>query len=99
MRLAEMGSSAAMAISTVREHKLRSVLTVLGVIIGTGCVIAVGSIITGVNGAITNITASMGPDTGMAYKFNLGFRGNITGEEFRRKPLTWENAGYVPPNI
>lgn len=92
MRLSEMGSAASMALATIREHKLRSLLTVLGVIIGTGCVIAVGSIVTGVNGAITNIMASMGPDTGLVYKFNLGFRGNISGEEFRRKPLTWENA-------
>ena len=92
MRIQEMKSAAGMALSTIREHKLRSLLTILGVIIGTGCVIAVGSIITGVNGAITNITKSFGPDTGFAYKFNIGFRGNISGEEFRRKPLTWENA-------
>lgn len=92
MRLLEMRSAAGMALLTIREHKMRSLLTILGVIIGTGCVIAVGSIITGVNGAITNITKSFGPDTGFAYKFNIGFRGNISGEEFRRKPLTWENA-------
>ena len=92
MRLIEMKSAAGMAFSTIREHKMRSLLTVLGVIIGTGCVIAVGSVITGVNGAITNITDSMGPDTGLTYKFNIGFRGNISGDEFRRKPLTWENA-------
>jgi putative ABC transport system permease protein len=92
MRLLEMRSAAGMALVTIREHKMRSLLTILGVIIGTGCVIAVGSIITGVNGAITNITKSFGPDTGFAYKFNIGFRGNISGEEFRRKPLTWENA-------
>ncbi|MEO8660081.1 MAG: ABC transporter permease, partial [Bryobacteraceae bacterium] len=92
MKLIEMRSAAGMAFGTIREHKMRSILTVLGVIIGTGCVIAVGSIITGVNGAITNIVKSFGPDTGFAYKFNLGFRGNISGEEFRRKALTWENA-------
>src|SRR5512141_2575840 len=92
MKVVEMRSAAGMALATVRAHKMRSLLTVLGVIIGTGCVIAVGSIITGVNGAITNITKSFGPDTGFVYKFNLGFRGNISGEEFRRKPLTWEDA-------
>jgi putative ABC transport system permease protein len=81
-----------MAFLTIREHKMRSLLTILGVIIGTGCVIAVGSIITGVNAAITNIVKSMGPDTAFAYKFNLGFRGNITGDEWRRKPLTSENV-------
>jgi putative ABC transport system permease protein len=87
-----MRSAAGMALATIREHKMRSLLTILGVIIGTGCVIAVGSIITGVDGAITNITKSFGPETSFAYKFNLGLRGNITGDEMRRKPLTWENA-------
>jgi len=52
MTFVEVKFSAKMAIDTVREHKMRSLLTVLGVIIGTGCVIAVGSIITGVDGAI-----------------------------------------------
>jgi putative ABC transport system permease protein len=84
-----------MAMATIREHKMRSFLTVLGVIIGTGTVIAVGSIITGVDAAIANIAVSMGPDTAMAFKFNIGFRTNMTPEEWKRKPLTWENAQAV----
>ena len=59
MTLYEFRSSAAMALATVREHKARSLLTVLGVIIGTGAVIAVGSIITGVNGAITDMATAV----------------------------------------
>lgn len=47
-----------MALGTIREHKLRSFLTVLGVIIGTGTVIAVGSIITGLDSTISNIFRS-----------------------------------------
>lgn len=91
----EVLSAAGMALATIREHKLRSLLTVLGVIIGTGTVIAVGSIITGVNGAITNITKSFGPTTAFVFKFNIGFRGNISREEWTRKPLTWENARAI----
>ncbi|HZU28463.1 MAG TPA: ABC transporter permease [Bryobacteraceae bacterium] len=92
MRLSEVKSSAGMAIATVREHKMRSLLTVLGVIIGTGAVIAVGSIITGVNGAIAGITKSFGPDTIFGFQFNIGFRGDISSEEWKRKPFTWEDA-------
>jgi len=95
MTAAEFTSAARMALATIREHKLRSLLTVLGVIIGTGTVIAVGSIITGVDAAIANIVRSMGPDTVLAYKFNLGFRGHITHDEWMRKPLTWENARAI----
>jgi putative ABC transport system permease protein len=89
---AEMKSAIGMALDTIRSHKTRSLLTVLGVIIGTSTVIAVGSVITGVNSVITGITQSFGPDTAFVFQFNIGFRGNVSGEEFRRKPLTWENA-------
>ena len=92
MTLAEITASVSMALATVREHKARSILTVLGVIIGTGTVIAVGSIITGVDGVITEVTRSFGPDTIFAFQFNFGFRGNITAEEWKRKTLTWEDA-------
>ena len=84
-----------MALDAVREHKLRSLLTVLGVVIGTACVIAVGSLITGIDGVIVEITRSFGPDTLFVYKFNIGFRGNLTGDEMRRKPLTVENARAI----
>ena len=95
MKVFAIRSSVSMALDTVREHKMRSLLTVLGVIIGTGTVIAVGSIITGVNGVITEVTRSFGPDTIFAFQFNIGFRGDISSEEWKRKPLTWEQARGV----
>ena len=95
MSASEVVSAVRMALATIREHKLRSLLTVLGVIIGTGTVIAVGSIITGVDAAVVNLMRSMGPETGFVYKFNIGFRGNITREEVARKPLRWEDAQAV----
>ena len=95
MTISEIGSAVRMALATVREHKMRSLLTVLGVIIGTGTVIAVGSIITGVDETIVGMVNGYGPNTAYAFKFNIGFSGNRTGEELRRKPLTWENARAV----
>ena len=92
MTLFAIRSSAAMAFTTVREHKMRSLLTVLGVIIGTGTVIAVGSIITGVNGVITDLTTAFGPETIFSFQFNLGFRGVISSEEWKRKKFTWEQG-------
>ncbi len=95
MTLFEIGAAAKMALETVRSHKTRSLLTVLGVIIGTGTVIAVGSIITGVNGAITDLATAFGPETIFSFQFNLGFRGVITSEEMKRKKFTWEEAREV----
>lgn len=63
MRLWALVSGIRLALGTVREHKLRSFLTVLGVIIGTGAVIGVGSIIAGLDTAISNLLRSFGPNT------------------------------------
>jgi putative ABC transport system permease protein len=90
----ELLSAARMAFDTIRVHKMRSLLTVLGVIIGTGTVVAVGSIITGVDSAVVNIMRSFGPETGFAFKFNMGF-GRVSREELLRKPLTWEDAQAI----
>jgi putative ABC transport system permease protein len=86
-------SAIALALGTVREHKLRSFLTVLGVIIGTGAVIGVGSIIAGLDGAITNLLRSFGPNTIIVLRGSI--MGNWTPEELKRKPLTLEEARGV----
>jgi putative ABC transport system permease protein len=95
MSRSEVFSAAGMALATIREHKMRSFLTVLGVIIGTATVIAVGSIITGLDSAISNIFRSFGPTTLIVFKFQIGFRFNISREEMMRKPLTVENARAI----
>src|SRR5271169_2037177 len=93
MTLGSLGSGVALALTTVREHKMRSFLTILGVIIGTGAVIGVGSIIAGLDGAITNLLRSFGPNTVIVTKTTA--MGNATREERRRKPLTLENARAI----
>src|SRR5207237_1693607 len=90
MTARSLNSGIRMALATVREHKMRSFLTVLGVIIGTGAVIGVGSIIAGLDGAITGILRSWGPNTIVVMKTMA--MGRATREERGRKPLTLENA-------
>ena len=92
MTFSELRNSASMAVATVWEHKMRSLLTVLGVIIGTGTVIAVGSIIAGVDGVVADLTGSFGPETIFSFQFNLGFRNTVSAEEWKRKPYTLELA-------
>jgi len=93
MTLAALDSGVRLALATTREHKLRSFLTVLGVIIGTGAVIGVGSIIAGLDGAITNLLRSFGPNTVIVTKTVA--MGHSTRAERARKPLTLENARSV----
>jgi putative ABC transport system permease protein len=90
MTLIELTSAVGLALNTVREHKMRSFLTVLGVIIGTGTIIAVGSIIAGLDGAVTNVLRSFGTNTAIIFKFP--FLSAVSDEEVRRKPLTHEDA-------
>ena len=85
-----------LAFHTIRAYKLRAFLTVLGVIIGTGTIIGVGSILTGLDSAISNVLSSFGTNTILAFKFQVGVRfGNLTPEERLRKPLTFENARAI----
>lgn len=84
---------AALAFDTLRAHKLRAFLTVLGVIIGTSTVIGVGSILAGLDSTITGVLRSFGTDTLIISKFDspMGFNGR-TNEERQRRPLTLENV-------
>ncbi|MEZ5400920.1 MAG: ABC transporter permease [Bryobacteraceae bacterium] len=96
MLSAALASGVPLALQTIRAHKLRAVLTVLGVIIGTGTIIGVGSIIAGLDGAITNILRSFGTNTLIVFKFKVGFRaGNLSADERTRKPLTLDNARAI----
>ena len=82
-----------LALQTIRSHKLRAFLTVLGVIIGTGTIIGVGAILTGFDGAMTAILRSFGPNSIIVFKFPVGFRTHrLSAEERTRKNLTWQNA-------
>src|ERR1041384_3610357 len=82
-----------LAIETIRSHKLRSFLTVLGVIIGTGTIIGVSSILTGFDASVAAALSSFGPNSIIVFKFRVGPRtGHLSPEERTRKALTYQNA-------
>ena len=82
-----------LAFDTIRGHKMRAFLTVLGVIIGTGTIIGVAAIMTGFDASITNVLRSFGPNSIIVFKFPVGPRiGRLSPEERTRKDLTYENA-------
>jgi putative ABC transport system permease protein len=85
-----------LALQTIRTHKLRAFLTVLGVIIGTGTIIGVSAILTGFDATITGVLRSFGPNSIIVFKFPVGFRvNNLSPEERTRKNLTFENALHI----
>ncbi|MGZ5424883.1 MAG: ABC transporter permease [Candidatus Aminicenantales bacterium] len=84
-----------MAIDSLRSHKLRSFLTVLGIVIGVMTVIGMVSIIQGLNKSFLSELQSAGSDMIMVRK-NEGLQmGELTEEERTRKDLTFEDAQAI----
>jgi putative ABC transport system permease protein len=81
-----------LALDTLRTHKFRSFLTVLGVLIGTTTVIAVASIIAGLDKQLVDVAEQFGTRTLWVYKLQLGAPHRLTREERLRKPLSYEDA-------
>ncbi len=81
-----------LAFDTLRTHKFRSFLTVLGVLIGTTTVIAVTSIIAGLDKQLVDVAQQFGTRTLWVYKLQVGNPHQLTREERLRKPLTYEDA-------
>jgi putative ABC transport system permease protein len=86
----------AMAFDTVRSHKLRSFLTVLGIVIGVVVVIAIASILTGLRGRIVSMVEEYGTNNIYAFHLSTGPRmGDRDRSEYQRKPLTAEDAAAI----
>ena len=88
----EIGESTRLAFDSLRQHKMRSLLTVLGVVIGIMAIVAVASIMVGLDQDIRGFLDQYGTDTLFVFRFDFGFRGTLTAEERNRKPLTYEDA-------
>lgn len=84
-----------LAFDTIRAHKLRSILTMLGVIIGTGTIIGVGSILTGFDGAVTNVFKSFGPNAIIVSREPAFRTTDLTPEERARKQLNYDNVETI----
>jgi putative ABC transport system permease protein len=82
-----------MALDNARAHKLRSGLTVFGVVIGVLVVIVVASILTGMRANIVKAVEEYGTNNIFAFHLSTGPQvGPRDRAEYRRKPLTPEDA-------
>jgi putative ABC transport system permease protein len=85
-----------MALGTIRAHKLRSFLTVLGIVIGVVVVIAVASILTGLRGRIVAMVEEYGTNNIYAFHLTTGPQfGDRDRSEYMRKPLTSEDGDAI----
>ena len=92
MKRTQYSENIKMALETLRSHKFRSFLTVLGVIIGVLTVVMISSILTGVRKNLIGLVQEYGTDNVYAFHLKSGFQGMPTREEMARKPLTVDDA-------
>jgi putative ABC transport system permease protein len=101
-----------MAFDSVRAHKFRSFLTVLGIVIGVTTAITIASILTGLRHSIVAIIEEYGTNNIYAFHLSTGPRVGEDRSERMRKPLTVadgeairtggtaiEDVAHVAPNI
>jgi putative ABC transport system permease protein len=91
IRKDEFGEIVQMATDTIRSNKLRSSLTVLGIVIGVAMVIGVSSIGRGLDDNVRDLVASIGSNVIFAYHLEP-FTLRMTQELRTRKKLTFEDA-------
>jgi len=87
--------SAGIALGAIRAQKLRSFLTLLGVIIGVSSVIAVVSLVQGLNQYVARQLTSSGSNVFSVDKVGLAFDDLTFRDRMRRPDLTREHAALV----
>ena len=101
-----------MAVDSVRSHKFRSFLTVLGIVIGVMTAISIASILTGLRQNIVSMIEEYGTSNIYAFHLSTGPRTSEDRSERTRKPLTVgdaeaiktfapavEDVAHVAPNV
>ncbi|GAB4545447.1 MAG: ABC transporter permease [Anaerolineae bacterium] len=89
------------ALDALMANKLRSFLTMLGIIIGVGSVVALLSIGSGAQDSITQQINGIGTNlvTVVPGQLNLTGGGNSIRTPSQVKPITYENSEYLRRNV
>jgi putative ABC transport system permease protein len=83
------------AATALRAHKMRSFLTLLGVIIGVMTVVTVVSIISGLNNYISEKVFQLNPDVYAVTQFGIITSREQFLEAIKRKPIDWNDFEAV----
>ena len=95
----EVRDSVLMAFSSLRANKFRAFLTILGVMIGVSSVIAMASIINGLNGQMNQEIDDMGSNVIWITKFHPSVEHeDLSDEDRNRPPITVSEAEAILNN-
>ncbi len=100
MRLTDANEAIRMAMDTLRTNKLRSGLTMLGIMIGVTTVILISSVISGLTGNVNGLIKSLGSNVYWVFRFPV-FGSRPTAEMLARRQLTYDDgeAMKVLPHV
>jgi putative ABC transport system permease protein len=88
--MSDQRESVKMALDTLRTNKMRSGLTILGIVIGVMTVITISSVINGLNTSVSNLVAQFGTNVLWVFRFPaIGVR--PTAEMLARKQMTYDD--------
>jgi len=91
---------AAIAIETMRTHKLRSFLMLLGIILSVSTLILVVALINGTNRYIADRVANMGSDVFLVTRFGIiNDAQEFVKAQRRNKNVTWDDYVYLRDNM
>jgi putative ABC transport system permease protein len=101
IRASLMGEVVVMALDTVRTNKLRSALTVLGVVIGITSIVGMTSLIRGFDQSLRDMIRAIGPDTIFLQRFGVtSFVNGIEIKELLKRPnLTVSDAVAIENQV
>jgi putative ABC transport system permease protein len=91
MRMGDFKETVTMALGTLRANKMRSGLTILGIVIGVMTVITISSVVNGLNSGVEGLVQSLGSNILFIYRFPA-FTGRPTSEMLTRKQMTYDDA-------
>src|ERR1700761_1833188 len=91
MKIADTKETVTMALDTLRANKLRSGLTILGIVIGVMTVITISSVVNGLNSQVSGLVQSLGSNVLYVFRFPV-FGQRPTTEMLTRKQLTYDDA-------
>jgi putative ABC transport system permease protein len=86
-RVGLLGEVVTMAFDTVRTNKLRSFLTVLGVVIGITSIVGMTAMIRGFDQSLREMISAIGPDTIFIQRFGItSFAGGAEFKDLIKRP-------------
>jgi putative ABC transport system permease protein len=98
-RLHHLREAIGVALETLRAHKMRSFLMLLGIVLSVSTLIMVVALISGVNLYVANRIANLGSNVFLVLRFPIITDADELVKATRRnKPLTWDDYVFLRDN-